>query len=325
MKQAHYYIGFDLGGTKMIAALVDEKGNILSRSRSRTPGEEGPDAVAAAMAKTVEAACAEAKIDPSEISALGAAIPGIIDPERGTVNLTNLNLKEYPLKSSLEKALKVPVILENDVNAGTWAEFALGAAKGYRHVIGVFVGTGIGGGLILDGKLYRGWRGSAGEIGHLIIQDGGPLCGCGQYGCLEAFAARTAMAKDAVAIAAAGHLPELINKTGTDFKKFKSSIFEKALDMGNESVQGIVDRAAYHLGVGLASAAMLLNPEVFVIGGGFADRLRGSYLETVTKTMHSKAMNGVIQDVKVILGTLGDDAVPLGAALLARDAYSEHE
>jgi glucokinase len=323
MKQSEFCVGFDLGGTKMIAALVDGEGKIIARSRGRTPGEEGADAVATAMADTIRDVCGQAGIAPTAVSAVGAAVPGVIDPVRGTVTLTNLNLKDYPLRASLEKALGVKVVLENDVNAGTWAEFASGAAKGYRHVIGVFVGTGIGGGLVLDGKLYRGARGAAGEIGHIIIRDGGPLCGCGQYGCLEAFASRTAMAKDAVAAAAAGNLPELIDKTGTDFKKFKSSVFEKGLDKGNPSITKIVDRAAYHLGVGLANVAMLLNPEAFVIGGGFADRLREGYLKRVTETMRSHAMTFVAKDIKVLLGVHGDDAVPLGAALLAREALNE--
>jgi glucokinase len=324
MKVSEYCIGFDLGGTKMIAALVDGEGRILSRARGKTPGEEGADAVAAAMAETVREVCAEGGIEPSAVRAIGAAVPGVIESGRGTVTLTNLNLKDYPLRDSLEKALGVKVVLENDVNAGTWAEFSVGAAVGYRHVIGVFVGTGIGGGLVLDGKLYRGARGAAGEIGHLIIQDGGPLCGCGQYGCLEAFASRTAMAKDAVAAAAAGNLPELIDKTGTDFKKFKSSVFERGLEKENPAIAKIVDRAAYHLGVGLANAAMLLNPEAFVIGGGFADRLREGYLKRVTETMRERTMPFVGKGVKVLLGSLGDDAVPLGAALLAMEEMDAH-
>ena len=320
MMKDQYCIGFDLGGTKMIAALVDDEGRVVARSRAKTPGEEGPDAVAKAMAETVRDACAQANVEVSAVVAVGAAVPGIIDPARGTVTLTNLNLTDYPLRESLERALGTKVVLENDVNAGTWAEFKVGAAKGLRHVVGVFVGTGIGGGLVLDGKLFRGSRGSAGEIGHMVIMEGGPLCGCGKYGCLEAFASRTAMAKDAVALAAAGRLPELVDKTGTDFKKFKSSVFERGLDLGNPLMLAIVDRAAYHLGIGLAAVANLLNPEAFVLGGGFADRLRSGYLERVTETMRAQAMGGVGDGIKVLLGELGDDAVPLGAALLAREA-----
>jgi len=320
MKDDAYYIGFDLGGTKMIAALVDGDGTIVARARGKTPGDEGADAVSAAMAATIQEACAQAGLPPEKVKAIGAAVPGVMDPVRGTVTLTNLNLKDYPLRANLEKALGLPVVMENDVNAGTWAEFKLGAAKGMSHVVGVFVGTGIGGGLILDGKLYRGWKGSAGEVGHLIIQEGGPLCGCGQYGCLEAFSSRNAMAKDAVSAAAAGNLPELIDKTGTDFRKFKSSIFEKGLEKGNPDIIKIVDRSAFHLGVALASVAMLLNPEAFVIGGGFADRLQERYLDIVFRTMREHAMPSVINEVQVLMGSLGDDAVPLGAALLARNS-----
>jgi glucokinase len=322
MSNTDYCIGFDLGGTKMIAALVAPDGSILARARSKTPGEEGADAVAEAMAATVEEVCAAAGVPKTAVAAVGAAVPGVIDPAKGSVTLTNLNLKNYPLRATLQKRLGLKVILENDVNAGTWAEYKVGAAKGLRHVVGVFVGTGIGGGLVLDGRLYRGARGSAGEVGHIIQLDGGPLCGCGQYGCLESLASRTAMAKDAVAMAAAGRLPELSERTGTDFKKFKSSAFEKGLDDGNPYIVKIVDRAAYHLGLGLANLAMVLNPEAFVIGGGFANRLRDGYLAKVVEVMKHKAMKDVVKDVKVLLGSLDDDAGPLGAALLAREALS---
>ncbi len=315
-----YHIGFDLGGTKMIAALMTEGGELVESVRQKTPGEDGADAVCQSMAELVENLLKEAKVDKTAVLSAGVAVPGIIDPSAGTVNLTNLELRDYPLRAKLEKALGVKVVLENDVNAGTWAEFKLGAVKGYRHVVGVFVGTGIGGGLILDGKLYRGRQGAAGEIGHMIIMEGGPLCGCGQFGCLEAFASRSAMAKDAVAAASAGRLPEIMDKTGTDFKRFKSSVFERGLEKNNAYMIKIVERAAFHLGVGLANVVMLLNPEAFVIGGGFADRLRKGYLNIVKDAMREHAMSELTKDVPVSLGILGDDAVPLGAALLAKEA-----
>lgn len=315
MEEQDYLVGFDLGGTKMIASLLDRSGSVLASSRGRTPGESGADPVTEAMADLVRELCADAKVPLSALRAVGAAVPGILDEDADLVTLTNLNLKNYPLRAKLQKALGVPVILENDVNAGTWAEFVAGAGKGKKNLVGVFVGTGIGGAIVLDGKLHRGSRGAAGEVGHMIVLEGGPLCGCGRYGCLEALASRTAMAKDAVAAIAAGLVPELVEKTGTDFKKLKSSAFEKALAKGNPVIAKIVERSAYHLGVGLSNLAMALDPDCFVLGGGFVARLGDHYVKAVENSLKALMPGGP----EILIGALGDDAVPLGAAFLARE------
>lgn len=320
MKDTTWMIGFDLGGTKMICALVDSKGSIVLRKREKTPSEKGGKAVSQAIIDLIKDVLVEGAVEPSALIGIGVAVPGIIDRDRGTVSLTNIELEDYPLRDELKDEFGCPVVVDNDVNAGTWAEYCQLKPGKYRHVVGVFVGTGIGGAIIINGALYNGATGNAGEIGHMIIMDGGPLCGCGQHGCLEAFASRTAMAKDAVVAAAQGRIPQLSDKTGSDIKKFKSSVFEKGMEKGLKPIENIVSRAAYHLGLGLANLAMILNPDAFIISGGFANRLGNKYLEMVSKTMKEKSMKHIGTSVHLLLGALGDDAVPLGAALLARDA-----
>ena len=325
MKDTTWIIGFDLGGTKMICALVDSSGTVVLRKREKTPSENGGKAVSDAIIGLIKSVLDEGNVDSTSLRGIGVAVPGIINREKGTISLTNIDLTDYPLRDELEAVFGCPVILDNDVNAGTWAEYCQLKPGKYRHVVGVFVGTGIGGALIINGQLYNGATGNAGEIGHMIIMDGGPLCGCGQHGCLEAFASRTAMAKDAVVAAAQGRIPQISDKTGSDIKKFKSSVFEKGLEKELKPIEDIVGRAAYHLGLGLANLAMILNPEVFIISGGFANRLGEQYLKMVGATMKAKSMKHIGDSVRLLLGTLGDDAVPLGAALLARDALSNRK
>ncbi|TFG58850.1 MAG: ROK family protein, partial [Spirochaetales bacterium] len=226
----------------------------------------------------------------------------------------NLGFKDFPIKEKIEKEFGVPMLLENDVNAGTYGEFMAGAARGFRHVVGVFPGTGIGGGLIINGRLFVGGSGNAGEIGHMIIQVEGPLCGCGHYGCLEALASRTAMAKDAVSIAGSGKPTSAYAKAGTDVKKYKSSVFKLGLKEEDPYLTEIIDRSAYFLGIGIANCIHILNPEVVVIGGGLVEKLGDYYMNEVEKSMRKHTLPQLLSEVKLLKAVLGDDAAVIGAA-----------
>ncbi|HSV56548.1 MAG TPA: ROK family protein, partial [Magnetospirillaceae bacterium] len=210
-----------------------------------------------------------------------------------------------------------PVFLENDVQAGTLGELRGGALRGRRNAAAIFVGTGIGGGVVLDGKLYRGSTGSAGEVGHLILQDGGALCGCGRRGCLEALASRTAMARDAVAAASSGKAPVLHKHAGTDFRKYRSSAFARSVEAGEKEIQRIVERSAYWLGVGAACLAAILNPEAVVLGGGMVARFPALYRDEARKSLKDHLIPTL--EVELLVTELGDLAVPLGAAWAARE------
>ena len=256
-----YWIGFDLGGTKMIAALLDEHYQILQRVKQRTAAHEGNNAVLKRIAETIEEVITRSNVPRESIRGIGLAAPGPMDREAGIIISTpNLGFENIPLRRYLEKHTGLPVCLDNDVNAGTYGEFVRGAGKGLKHVVGVFLGTGIGGGLILDGKLYRGAGGNAGEVGHMIIQTEGPLCGCGQRGCLEALASRLSISKDAVALASSGKAPAIFEEAGTDITRYKSGVFAKAWKKKEPSIKELIRRSARFLGIGLSNCVNLLNP-----------------------------------------------------------------
>jgi glucokinase len=315
------YIGFDLGGTKMLAYLFDQDMNVIASQKLKTGSDRGPGLVAERIIDLTRTILADTNVNERSILGMGIAVPGVIDFDEGVVKQApNLGMVEFPLARILRQELPFPIYLDNDVNAGTWGEYRRGAGRGYRHVLGVFPGTGIGGGLILDGKLYRGAGGAAGEIGHMIIQPGGTICGCGQEGCLEALASRKAMSKDALGMVAAGVLPAGFEDYGTDLAAYTSSFFLKAETAGIPEIQAITERAARYLGMGIANLVNLLNPECVIIGGGLVEKLGESYRSAVERSMRAHAMAYPGNAAAVVAASLGDDAVPVGAAMLASDS-----
>lgn len=318
MNSEDIVIGFDLGGTKMLCAVF--KGDkIVSRYKQETLAYEGPDKVVDRIVETLEKGIEEASVSPDDVQGIGIAVPGPIDRDKGViVNTPNLGFYDYSFLKKLKKKFKAPMIIGNDVSAGTYGEFLQGAAKGYKHVIGVFPGTGIGGGIIIDGKLYHGASGNAGEVGHMIVQLEGPLCGCGRYGCLEAVASKTALSKDAVALAAAGKAPTIMKEAGTDFALCKSKVFKKAMG-DDDAITEIIKRGAYLLGIGLANLVNIFNPELIILGGGLVEKLGKQYTGIAEKSMRDHAMPAISKDVTVLPAQLGDDAVVIGAAGAIRE------
>jgi len=316
-RSPQHVIGFDLGGTKMLATIYDPDGKAIGSSKRKTRGDQSADGIFADICQTLFKAIAEANLTPEDLAGIGVGAPGPLDMAKGILLATpNLNLRRFPLKDRLGKEFKCPVVVENDVNAGTYGEFVAGAAKGFKHVLGAFPGTGIGGGLVLDGKLYRGATGAAGEIGHMILQADGPLCGCGQRGCLEALASRTAIAKEAIGLAANGTSPTIMVQSGTDLRRVTSKALKKAVEAKEAPVIALINRSATYLGMGIANAVNLLNPEVVVVGGGLVEKFGRDYLKTVETALRRFAMPGLVADVKLVAAKLGDDAVARGAAAL---------
>ncbi len=311
-------IGFDLGGTKMLAAVLDGKNTILGKSKART-GTGDNETMITQIVSVIREAIEDAG-NPT-ITALGIAVPGPIDISRGMIlEPPNLSLRNAPVAAMLEKELKFPVILENDVNAGLWGEYVAGCAKGKTHVIGLFPGTGIGGGIIVNGALYRGKMGSAGEVGHMIIQRDGPLCGCGNFGCLEAVASKTAIARNLAVLAQNGRSPVLVDAGATDIRQVKSGLIAKALKAGDPGVAQVIDQAATFLGIGMANLVNIFDPELIVLGGGLVEKLGDTYVKTAEAAMRNFAMTGIVQAVEVQQAKLSDYAAVIGAADLARHA-----
>lgn len=312
-------ISIDLGGTKLLTALLDEHMHVIDQKKHKTPKTTDGDEVLKLMISLIEELLDEH--GKPNIEGIGVGVPSAVNFDEGVVlSTTNIGFVNYPLKAKLESHFHVPVLVENDVNAGVYGEYRKGAGVGKRHIIGVYPGTGIGGGLILDGRLYRGFAGGAGELGHIMVQPQGRVCGCGSYGCLETVASKTALAKDLVQLAALGKAPTIYSKVGTDFAKIKSSHIEKSMAHGEQAVIDLVLRSGEFLGIGLANFVNIFNPELIVLGGGLIERLGSEYLEKVEQTMRQYAMPELSKHVQLTNAMLGDNTVIIGAAMLLSDS-----
>jgi glucokinase len=313
------YGGIDLGGTKIQTVIVDDKHKVLGSARRPTPTTGGPADVAKEMEAALREAAKGAKLKPATLAGIGVGSPGTIE-DGNVTSARNLPDWEgtFPLAVTLQSALGPEVKVGNDVQVATDAEFKLGAGRPYDTLLGVFWGTGVGGGLVLDGKPWTG-RGAAGEIGHMVVKLDGARCTCGRRGCMEAYAGRAAMET---------HARELHEKKGwkTDlFKLMKdhdrtrltSGIWARALDHGDKLAIHIIDRAVGALGAGIASAVNLLDVESVIIGGGLGVRLGDSYAKRIAEAM----LPHLFADSRpphVHVAALGDLGGAIGAALLVR-------
>lgn len=310
--------GIDLGGTKIQTVIVDSSGEVLGQSRRPTPTEGGPAAIAEAMAEALREAAAEAKVETSDLEGVGVGSPGDADEKTGVVsNAKNLSGWEgsFPLAATLAEALGTEVRVGNDVQVATEAEFHLGAGREFKSLIGVFWGTGVGGGLVLDGKPWLG-RGAAGEIGHMVVKRGGAKCPCGRRGCMEAYAGRLAMEAEARRLYEEGHKTDLFKLMERHGKpRLTSGIWERALDHGDQLAKKLIDRAIEALGTGIASAVNLIDPEAVIIGGGLGVRFGERLMAPLTEEM-SKHLFLDEKPPAVRVASLGDLGGAIGASLL---------
>ena len=304
--------GIDLGGTKIQTAIIDAGGTVKGEARHPTPTGGGPADVAAAMAKALVEAAKAAGVESSDLEGVGVGSPGDVDEKAGTVS-TARNLPDwegsFPLAAALEKDLGTKVRIGNDVQVATEAEYHLGAGQGLDSLIGVFWGTGVGGGLILGGKPWLG-RGAAGEIGHMVIKRGGAKCPCGRRGCMEAYAGRAAMEAEARRRQEDGEKTDLFKLMEKhDKPRLTSSIWDRAIDNGDKLAIELIDRAIEALGTGIASAINLLDPEAIIIGGGLGLRFGERYMDALLEEMRKHVFFETMPDVKMAaLGDLGGAA-----------------
>jgi glucokinase len=312
--------GIDLGGTKIEAIVVDSDSKVLGSARHPTPTSGGPPDVASEMVKAMQEACEAAGVKPSELEGVGVGAPGSVDHETGAVS-NALNLPDwrgsYDLGAELSKQLGAPVFVGNDVQVATEGEFQLGAGKPYKSLIGVFWGTGVGGGIVLDGKEWLG-RGGAGEIGHTVVKMGGRRCPCGRIGCLEAYAGRAALEARARKRQEDGEKTDLFKLMEKhDRTRLTSGIWARALEAGDKLATELIDEAIDALGAGIASAVNLLDVEAVVIGGGLGVRFGQPFAGRIAQAMHPHLFKDhTPPDVHV--AALGDAGGAIGAALLAK-------
>jgi glucokinase len=314
--------GIDLGGTKIEAIVVNDDDEVVGQYRQPTPTDGGPADVAAQMAEALIGAAKEAGVKTSVLAGAGVGSPGDVDETTGVVaNARNLPGWHGPfeLASALAEQLGTKVFVGNDVQVATQAEFALGAGKPYDSVLGVFWGTGVGGGLILEGKPWLG-RGGAGEIGHMVVRRNGAHCPCGRRGCMEAYSGRAAMearARREVDKGAKTDLFKLMKQKGRS--RLTSSVWETAYVREDPLAVELIERAIRALGAGIASAVNLLDIEVVIIGGGLGVRFGQPMAERIATEMHPHLFNDDRPPAVRVAG-LGDVGGAIGAAMLARPA-----
>jgi glucokinase len=292
---------------------------VAGKTRGPTPGEGGPPAVVEALGEALGDALSDAGLKLGALTGVGLGSPGAVDAGEGTVadarNIPEWPPYPYPMAAELGKVVDAPVSLGNDVQVGVEAEYALGAAKDDHSLLGVFWGTGVGGGIILDGEPWLG-RGAAGEIGHMVVERDGALCPCGRRGCMEAYAGRGAMETEARRLVDLGRetvLFEIMEERGRT--RLQSGIWYRALDRGDELAIELIERALAALGAGIASAVNLLDVETVVIGGGLGTRLGEPYVSRIEAAMLPHLFVSE-RPPAVRLAALGDLGGAIGAALM---------
>lgn len=321
-----YWVGFDLGGTKMMGVVYDAQFRSLGRKRRRTKGYEGAKTGLERITQTIEQALEEAHITAEQLSGIGVGCPGTVDLDSGVIlEAANLGWKNVKLKEHLENHFHCPVVVANDVDAGVYGEYRFGAAKNARCVVGVFPGTGIGGGCVYEGRIFRGKKHSCMEIGHVEVVEDGQLCGCGRRGCLETEASRLAISAQVSMAAYRGEAPHIITTSGTDIAEIRSSTLAEAIKAGDVIVEKIIRRACGYIGTAVANVVTLLAPDIVVLGGGLVEAMPELFVDAVEKAARDRAMPSMAKSFKIVAAKLGDDAGAMGAAAWVEKAVLPRE
>ena len=313
-----HWVGFDLGGTKMLAVVFDADCKVVGKRRRRTKGQDGVEAGVARIVATIDEALTDAKLTRDAVAGIGIGCPGPLDLDKGILlDTPNLGWRDVPLRDTLQDTFGCPAFIMNDVDSGVYGEFRFGAAQGAHCAVGVFPGTGIGGGCVYEGKLIRSKTGSAFEIGHMQAVPDGPLCGCGRTGCLEAVASRLAIASAAAVAAYRGEAPHLLKEAGMDVSNIRSGTLARAIKAGDQAVEHIVRRAARLIGSVVGDVVNLMAPDVVVLGGGLVEAMPKLIVDEVRLAARERTMPVFRKAFDVRAAALGDDASVLGAAAWA--------
>lgn len=322
-KQKAYALGIDLGGTKTLAAVVDlTTGEVIASARKRTRAERGQDFVSQRTIELATVAIEAAKLpEDAPLLAIGVGAAGQIDRQAGVVvDAPNLGVHDMALGSILGQQFKKPVSVGNDVEVAALGESIYGAGQGYNNFVCIFVGTGIGSGIVQNGRMYTGFTGTAGEVGHIVIQAGGRICGCGARGCLEAYASRTAITKAIMAEIHHGRPSILADDAARQLKEgetiIRSGILADAIKQKDELVIEMVTEAAEYLGYGLASVMNFYNPDAIILGGGVIEAIDLLY-ETAVHRARTYALSASAHKTPIVRVKLGDFSGVVGAACLA--------
>jgi glucokinase len=317
-------IGVDLGGTKVRAVLADGKGNLLARKEMSTEASKGQEKVIDNIVKVINGVMKDA--DSGQIVGLGIGAPGPLNPRTGVVysppNLPGWN--NVPLRDFLEKRLGIPVYVGNDANLAALGEYTFGAGRDYRYLVYITISTGIGGGIIEDGRILDGAKGAAGEIGHMTIEAFGPRCNCGNYGCWEVLASGTGIRRRAIELLQGGRESLLSELSGGDLEKITAEMVEKAARKGDAAALELISQTGTYLGVGVTNILHLFNPEIVVLGGGVT-HMGELILKPLQEEVNRRAMPAFRENVPVVLTDLKGDVGLYGAVAIVLQNYEEAE
>lgn len=318
MERMMYYIGIDLGGTNIAVGMVDMSGTIVAKKSTSTNASRSEQEVIDDIANTVISLVEESGYSMEDICSVGIGTPGSVEPERGIVYAScNLPFQDTPLAEYLSKRLNKPIFVENDANCAALAEAKVGAAKGMKNVAMITLGTGVGGAIVIDGKLYGGFNNFGGEFGHMMIEASGEMCPCGQRGCFETYCSATALARDAKRVAQANP-HSLLNECAKREGKFSGRTAFDAAKLGDSCGQSVVDRYIHYMSIGIVNVIHILQPNVIVLGGGVAHEGENLLLPLVKQVDAIAYSDNVPKEkrTRITLARLGNDAGIIGAALL---------
>jgi glucokinase len=311
-------LAVDIGGTKIIIATISNNGSILAQDRCPTLADEGARAVVDRLFSAIDRLLDKNNLEPSQLSGISMAVAGAIDSGRGLITVSpNLpGWRDVPLGDMARERYHVEAFLVNDASAAALGEHRFGAGKGVSNLILLTLGTGIGGGIIINNEMYDGTGGSAGEIGHMVIDVNGPECACGNRGCLEALASGTAIARDAIKRIRQGEKSALVDMVGGKIESITTDKIGDAAQNGDLLALDVLSRAGKYLGVGMANLVNIFNPDMIILGGGMA-KMGDLFLDPAKRVVAEKAFPISAQAVRIVTAQLGDEAGVYGAAALA--------
>jgi glucokinase len=320
----NFVLGIDLGGTKILSAVISPEGKMLSRDHSITPAAQGRESVVRSIIDSANRSLDQAGIDAAGLRAIGVGAPGLSNQETGVL-FTSPNLpgwKDVPLRNIIEDELGKKTFLINDGNAAAVGELQFGAGRGYHTFIYITVSTGIGGGIIIDRKVYSGATGVAGEVGHMAIDENGPRCNCGSQGCWETLASGTALAREARKSIREGSVTAIPKYSGDDEENVTAQAVHQAAQRGDSLAKELITRTGYYLGVGLANLINIFNPQLILIGGGLSN-IGDMLLEPAFETAGKRAFPQAVETVKFLRAELGRNSGVIGVAAYAYEQIKD--
>jgi glucokinase len=315
-----FIISVDMGGTKILASVLNTNRGIIARQKKPTDINSGTKVYVKDVAEIVRKVVASSKLKKENIAAVCLGVPGSVNPQTGIIGFApNLGIRNYKMKAELEKLIPYPVLLENDVNLGALGIKRFGVGKNSQHMLAVFIGTGIGGGIIINGTIYRGYNFVAGEIGHMLVQKNGPKCGCGKKGCFEALASRTAMVNNIISDVKKLKKKSLLSELIKSNQRIKSGALKNAIDKKDNVVTKRVTESCEIIGDVLGSVSNFMNFDMIVLGGGVIEAIGDFMMPIIKNEFKNHVLDASAKGVKIVSSKLGDDAAIFGGLALAEE------